>query len=353
MQVKEKKSKKKNKVIGYKGPIRSNGKPDKRSKEWKEYIKKNKKEGERKKIDNKIDYKIEEIIEDSDVKIVKEVINNIEDDNNIIEESNRKDLENLDMMGENSYMSVPWLGGGIQSKGKENVNIKMEIKNRNIDMNEVDNDLRKLLKDRYFFVEENENIIKKINKFLGSIMIEDKVRILDDLMNNLTDSLIRSLILKKGNKIDNLNGKTKDKKVSNKKYIFNKILSCRFRVLDIKMNFIDIEVYNKEWKWINKKKNKINRIKNDDILREWNNLFVTTPYITIIENNFEEYDKERVFILSNTNIKDENMDRLIFKREGIIRIFFKRGMYQKNKNDLLKEINSPFTLRNGVICIHP
>jgi len=381
----KRKNKDNDKYESFLGPLRSNGKPDKRSKEWKDFIKKmnndkkkiiDKEEniekddnilldvGESSSMNNgKEDERIDILKEINEVNdCVNEISNNIDDKlcKNVlnIEELNEKILN---IKSKENDIKNMVLNINQKKKDEKELENEIEINRKSEEMIELTHDdlnekIPELIREKCFngyIMDNNRNDMfnKDMLQMLSLMNYSKKMKLYEEINKDNLSNLVKILFLNK--QIEKTIGNVKEKKIITKKYIFNKMLTSRFKKLEIKMNFVDIEVDNYEWKWINKRKRKINRIKDNDLLDKWNELFLSKPFITIMENNYNEQEKERIYILNHACIDKENENRFIFKREGVTRIFYKNGVYQRDKEEKLKEINSPFTIRNGIICIHP
>ena len=126
------------------------------------------------------------------------------------------------------------------------------------------------------------------------------------------------------------------------KYCFPKVLTTKFSSLEISNNKISFHISNK-WQLIDKDNLKYIKMKNQDLIKEWEEIFNSEPYITIMHET--ENRKQRVFILNKASlVTSESSDQ--------ITISYLQGMVQHERNKPLIDLDTDYNIDSGIVCIH-
>jgi hypothetical protein len=389
------------KDLKYDGPMNAKGNPDKRSKEWKKYIKR------KKELESKIEVEKYLNNEYKDNNLVKNLeINNIiqtntkkievekldsednkeatietemetekmssEDNNeatiteteNLDSEDNKEETitetenldsenineetitetENLDLENNNEETITGTDNLDLENSNEETIteeeSVDSGIDNKDLSANFENNDVRgKILK--LFTKTSKKEFINLIDT------LDDKnFNLLQNELSQIFKESEKSLQLQE-KKINSLLSEISDLELDNKdlrsefiKYCPPKILTVRFNSLKLWDNKIELNVSNR-WQIMDKNNSKCIKIKCNNLVNEWEIMFKSRPYITIMQE--KQDGSQRVFILNQADIDNGDND---------ITIKYEKGMVQHSQNKALVDINDNYEINKGIICIH-
>ena len=411
--------------LKYIGPVKADGKPDKRSREWKQYTKK------RKELESKIEVK--EYLQKESQKLSKNIINNtiledikteetekeeqleeenqhsgetgeveqLEEENQHsgetgeveqLEEENQHDgeTEEVEQLEEEKQHDgeteeVEQLEEENQPDGEtEEVEQLEEEKQPDGDTEEVEQleeesqhggETRKIENLEGNSTDELNNILpdsgsidgqsndkntksvkdkiiklfletprKEFLKLIGSVDNENFGLLLSQILEDYL-----SLSNKRKNEQEKLKENIQELESENRnlrkqfiKYCFPKVLTTKFSSLELSNNNISFHISNK-WQLIDKDNLKYIKMKNQDLIKEWKEIFNSEPYITIMHET--ENKKQRVFILNKASLSiDNSTDKITMS--------YQQGMVQHERNKPLTDISESYNIGSGIVCIH-
>jgi hypothetical protein len=180
------------------------------------------------------------------------------------------------------------------------------------------------------------NLINGVDKTNYGLLLS---QLIEDYLELSKNSKIKETVMER--KIEEIQSENKELRKEFIKYCFPKVLTAKFSDLLLENNrikFKDIE----KWQLIDKDNSKYMKILNSDLFNEWNDIFTSKPYITIM---YETEDKnQRVFILNKAFInraKDNNTE-----------IVYEQGMVQHRRTLPLVNVEEDYNIEKGIICIH-
>ena len=252
---------------------------------------------------------------------------------NELEEEENELEEETELQGENTSEE------NKSQEERENTFRNIQLENSEINMSKKSETVKdKIIK---LFVETPR---KEFLKLIESVDNKNFGLLLSQI---LEDYLSLSKKRQAENELLNFNIKELEDENSNMrkqfiKYCFPKVLTTKFSSLEISSNEISFRIFNK-WQLIDKDNLKYIKMKNQDLMKEWGELFTSEPYITIMHET--ENKKQRVFILNKaTLIEGTSQEK--------IRISYQQGMVQHQRNQPLVDVSENYNIDSGVVCIH-
>jgi len=186
--------------------------------------------------------------------------------------------------------------------------------------------------------EEFINLISTLDNKNFGLLQNELSQIIKDLenSNNKKDKKVKTIVFEN----TQLKEDNKDLRSQFIKYCFPKIFTARFSDLELEDGKINFNILNR-WQLIDKNNSKCIKMDCENLVNEWNEIFVSKPYITIMHETINK--KQRVFILNQATIDDGEND---------ITIKYEKGMVQQEKNKPLTDIDGEYKVNKGIICIH-
>jgi hypothetical protein len=263
----------------------------------------------------------------------------------LLEENNEQELETSQLLEENNEQELETseiLEEDNEQELQDSEKGESEISEESYQGENFENNSNNTVKDKILklFLETPKkdflNLINSVDKSNYGLLLSQLIEDYLDLskMSKIKESEMIS-------KIEDLQDENKELRNQLIKYCFPKVLTAKFCDLNLSNNRISFNYINK-WQLIDKNNSKYIKIRGEDLFNDWETIFTSKPYITIMYET--EDNNQRVFILNKTFIdkkKDKNTE-----------IVYEQGMVQHRRSLPLVDIEEQYTIDKGIICIH-
>ena len=367
-------------ISKYKGPLKLDGTPNKRSKYWKKFIKEYNNQNQKEYINktelnnynNEIDLLLEEDKDNNEIDLLKENHRD-NNENDLLLEEDKHNTENDLVLEEDIDNTENDLVSEEDRENTENDLVLEEDRDNNEndllmeeDRDNTENDLvleedrdnneNDLLmeedRDNNEIKENYDELYEKIKLICQDMTQEQLLEVLKPFHSKKLSMLIHIFLQKNIEYENNMyNNKLNKLLLDNYsemmitlfKYEKPKMITNYYYNLsiDIKLNIINLEVNNNEWFWIQNNNNKLMKLNQLLIFNYWDKIFADNEiYITFILQDREGIDK---LVLCNKCILDTT-------NNNIISFKFNESMIQNNENNLIKLSNNLKSYK-GIICL--
>ena len=354
-------------ISKYKGPLKLDGTPNKRSKYWKKFIKEYNNQNQKEYINktelnnynneidllkenhrdnNENDLLLEEDKHNTENDLVlEEDIDNTEND--LVSEEDRENTENDLVLEEDRDNNENDL---LMEEDRDNTENDLVLEE---DRDNNENDLlMEEDRDNNEIKENYDELYEKIKLICQDMTQEQLLEVLKPFHSKKLSMLIH-IFLQKNIEYENNMYNNKLNKLLLDNYSEMMITLFRYEKpkmitnyyynlsIDIKLNIINLEVNNNEWFWIQNNNNKLMKLNQLLIFNYWDKIFADNEiYITFILQDREGIDK---LVLCNKCILDTT-------NNNIISFKFNESMIQNNENNLIKLSNNLKSYK-GIICL--